>query len=58
MILSRRSLKLLLSFDEGIKMNSDRNYIIDRLNRDESMSELLNPVKKIHDFVDKVREQK
>ena len=34
------------------------SYIIDRLNRDESMSELLNPVKKIHDFVDKVREQK
>ncbi|MGN1095034.1 MAG: ribose-phosphate pyrophosphokinase [Eubacteriales bacterium] len=31
------------------------SYIIDRLNRDESMSELLNPVKKIHTLVDKVR---
>jgi ribose-phosphate pyrophosphokinase len=34
------------------------SYIIDRLNRDESMSELLNPVKKIHDFVDAVRDKK
>ena len=34
------------------------SYIIDRLNRDETMSELLNPVKKIHDFVDAVRDKK
>ena len=31
------------------------SYIIDRLNRDESMSELLSPVKKIHALVDRVR---
>lgn len=31
------------------------SYIIDRLNRDESMSELLNPVTKIHALVDRVR---
>ncbi|MBO5023965.1 MAG: ribose-phosphate pyrophosphokinase [Clostridia bacterium] len=34
------------------------SYIIDRLNRDETMSELLNPVKKIHSFVDNIREGK
>ncbi len=31
------------------------SYIIDRLNKDDSMSELLNPVDKIHTLVDKIR---
>jgi hypothetical protein len=33
-------------------------HIIDRLNRDETMSEILSPVKKIHTFVDGIREAK
>ncbi len=33
-------------------------HIIDRLNRDETMSEILNPVKKIHTYVDGIREAK
>ena len=33
-------------------------HIIDRLNCDETMSEILNPVKKIHEFVDRIRAEK
>ena len=33
-------------------------HIINRLNCDETMSELLNPVKKIHEYVDKIRAEK
>jgi ribose-phosphate pyrophosphokinase len=33
-------------------------HIINRLNCDETMSELLNPVKKIHAYVDKIRAEK
>ena len=33
-------------------------HIIDRLNCDETMSEILSPVNKIHAFVDKIRKEK
>jgi ribose-phosphate pyrophosphokinase len=33
-------------------------HIIDRLNCDETMSEILNPVERIHNFVDRIRAEK